>query len=143
MMNCHPVSTPAETNVALTDRANNLHAEFEGPYQQVIGCLMYAMVLIRDDVTFAVTRCAQYSSRPRLSHWHGQASSGSCDIYEAHSLMESLSQEHHPHSASPITLMPITVMTLAIGNLELALFFSLQMAQSHGALKNKVVLRIL
>jgi hypothetical protein len=69
MMNCHPVSTPPDPHIILRDKANNEDHEFEGPYQQAIGCLMYAMVLTRDDITFAVTRCAQYSSKPRLSHW--------------------------------------------------------------------------
>lgn len=69
MMDSHPVSTPAETNHQLCDQNGDDDKEFEGRYQQAIGCLMYAMVLTRVDITFAVTRCAQFSAKPRLSHW--------------------------------------------------------------------------
>lgn len=69
MLNCHPVSTRAEPNSNLCAQADDDDAEFEGPYQQAIGCFMYAMVLTRDDITYAVTRCAQYSTKRRLSHW--------------------------------------------------------------------------
>ena len=69
MMDSHPVSTPFDHHVVLSACAGADDAEFNGPYQQAIGCLMYAMVLTRDDITYAVTKCAQYSKKPRLSHW--------------------------------------------------------------------------
>jgi hypothetical protein len=43
--------------------------KFTRPNQQVVGCLMYAMVLTRYDINYAVTKCAQYSKAPRQSHW--------------------------------------------------------------------------
>jgi hypothetical protein len=65
------VSTPADTH-------NPLQA-FQGPddvllpssipYREVVGCLMYAMVLTRPDIAFAVSRVAKFTSEPRNSHW--------------------------------------------------------------------------
>ena len=39
------------------------------PYREAVGCLMYAMVLTRPDIAFAVSRVAKFTSAPRTSHW--------------------------------------------------------------------------
>ena len=69
MMNCNPVSTPSDSHVDLLDQISAEDLPFDGPYLQAIGCLMYAMVLTRCDITYAVTKCAQYSKLPQMSHW--------------------------------------------------------------------------
>lgn len=94
MMNCRTVSTPSDPHIILCDKANDEDHEFEGLYQQAIGCLMYAMVLTRVDITFAVTRCAQYSSKPRLSHW-AAVKSVLCSIFVELYLMGLPSLNHH------------------------------------------------
>ena len=39
------------------------------PYREAVGCLMYAMVLARPDIAFAVSKVARFTSQPRHSHW--------------------------------------------------------------------------
>ena len=39
------------------------------PYSSLIGSLNYCALFTRPDVSFAVNKCAQYSSKPTLKHW--------------------------------------------------------------------------
>lgn len=40
-------------------------------YQRLIGRLMYLMIGSRPDIAYAVTKLAQYSSKPAIRHWNG------------------------------------------------------------------------
>jgi len=144
MMNCHLVSTPIDPHIILCDKANNKDHEFEGPYQQAIGCLMYTMVLTRDEITFVVTRCAQYSSKPRLSHW---VAVKRVMQYIRGTLFHRITFSE-PSSDLCLTgilamSMLITAMMLMIGNPVLVLFLNWLMGLSYGVLKNKGILLIL
>jgi hypothetical protein len=45
---------------------------FDAPtYQKAVGCLMWAMVGTRPDISFAVGKLSQHNNRPVLRHWRG------------------------------------------------------------------------
>ena len=65
------ITTPADTHVPLQ---NTLGSDDQPlpptvPYREAVGCLMYAMVMTRPDIAFAVSRVAKYTSNPHYSHW--------------------------------------------------------------------------
>jgi hypothetical protein len=66
-----PVSTPTDTHNPLqaSQGPNDVILPPSIPYRKVVGCLMYAMVLTRPDIAFAVSRVAKFTSEPRTSHW--------------------------------------------------------------------------
>jgi hypothetical protein len=39
------------------------------PFRQAIACLMFAMIVMRPDISFAVISCARFSANPGLPHW--------------------------------------------------------------------------
>ena len=39
------------------------------PYSSLISSLNYCSLFTRPDISFAVNKCAQYSSKPTLKHW--------------------------------------------------------------------------
>jgi len=41
----------------------------EVPYASVVGCLMYAMVCTRTDLTHVVSQVSKYMSKPSRQHW--------------------------------------------------------------------------
>ena len=65
------VSTPADTHMPLQESLgdDDLTLSSSIPYREAVGCLMYAMVLTRPDIAFAVSRVAKFTSNPRNSHW--------------------------------------------------------------------------
>ena len=65
------LSTPADTHMPLKDSLgeDDLPLSPSIPYREAVGCLMYAMVLTRPDIAFAVSRVAKFTSKPRNSHW--------------------------------------------------------------------------
>jgi hypothetical protein len=67
----NPVSTPADTHMPLqaTLGQDDLPLPSSIPYREAVGCLMYAMVLTRPDIAFAVSRVAKFTSNPHTSHW--------------------------------------------------------------------------
>eukprot|EP00171_Calliarthron_tuberculosum_P001876 IDg1876t1 len=67
MLNSKPISTPMDQQVSL----DNLKGELVDPtlYRQAIGSLMYLSVGTRPDITFAVSRLAQYVENPTKQLW--------------------------------------------------------------------------
>ena len=67
----NPISTPADTHVPLQESLgpDDTLLPPSIPYREAVGCLMYAMVLTRPDIAYAVSRVAKYTSKPRQSHW--------------------------------------------------------------------------
>ena len=67
----NPVTTPADTHVPLQAMLgpDDHTLPPSVPYREAVGCLMYAMVLTRPDIAFAVSRVAKFTSAPRTSHW--------------------------------------------------------------------------
>jgi hypothetical protein len=68
MGNCKPVSTPMENGLKLS-RNEDLKLVTKEPYRELIGCLMYAALGCRPDITFAVNHFSQYQSAPTDEHW--------------------------------------------------------------------------
>ncbi|PLW07766.1 hypothetical protein PCANC_25701 [Puccinia coronata f. sp. avenae] len=64
-----PVATP--TNSAFKDlrRCSASNAPSSGPYQQLLGCLLWSAQCTRPDVSFAVNRLSQFLKDPSESHW--------------------------------------------------------------------------
>jgi hypothetical protein len=67
----NPVSTPADTHIHLqaTPGPDDALLPSSIPYREAVGCLMYAMVLTRPDIAYAVSRVAKFTSNPHTSHW--------------------------------------------------------------------------
>ena len=69
MQYSHAVTTPTEANKTLSacnDPADELIQE---DYSQGIRCLMYLTVCTRPDLTYVVSKVAQFQANPRKSHW--------------------------------------------------------------------------
>lgn len=71
MSNCHPVATPADPGKLLVeqDGEDDLDVEVTVPYSNAVGSLMYASVISRPDISFAVSDTVRWNKRPRRSHW--------------------------------------------------------------------------
>lgn len=71
LQKANPISTPTDTHVPLQETLgpDDIILPPSIPYREAVGCLMYAMVLTRPDIAFAVSRVAKYTSKPRQSHW--------------------------------------------------------------------------
>lgn len=65
------VSTLADTHLPLQAimELDDLPLFSTIPYREAIGCLMYAMVLTRPNIAFAVSRVAKYTNSPWQSNW--------------------------------------------------------------------------
>lgn len=73
MMNCTPSSTPMDPreNWDQTEKDVALKGKEIKLYQRLIGQLMYLMLATRPDIAYAVTKLAQYASKPTQRHWNG------------------------------------------------------------------------
>lgn len=74
MLECNPLSTPADPNSRLSPdmspTTEEQTAEMESkPYKEAVGSLMHVMVMTRPDIAFAVNQVAQYSKNPGKAHW--------------------------------------------------------------------------
>lgn len=69
--NANPISTPTDTHVPLQESLgpDDTLLPPSIPYREAVGCLMYAMVLTRPNIAYAVSMVAKYTSKPRQSHW--------------------------------------------------------------------------
>ena len=70
MTDCNPVSTPMETGIKLSKRIDIATPFEKNQYQKLIGCLEYAAMATRPDITFAVHSLAQFSSNPDTIHFN-------------------------------------------------------------------------
>ena len=71
MENCNPVATPLEPGRHFTKMNDSDVAFDQQVYQQAIGCLTYASVCTRPDISAAVGVLSQYMSKPSEDHWTG------------------------------------------------------------------------
>ena len=75
MDTCHPLSVPADPNSRLDctmspkDEAGEKLMELV-PYREAVGGLMYAMVMSRPDIAFAVNQVAKFCQKPGQAHWN-------------------------------------------------------------------------
>ena len=71
MDNCNPVNTPLEQGTHYVKRADNEEPFDKQLYQQAIGCLTYASITTRPDISAAVGMLSTYMSDPSQCHWSG------------------------------------------------------------------------
>ena len=74
MSNAKSVSTPLANHFRLSlDQCPKSDKEIKDmakvPYVSAIGCLMYAMVCTRPDLTQAVSQVSKFMSKPGKQHW--------------------------------------------------------------------------
>ena len=74
MLNSKPVVTPLTAHFRLSNlqspKTSEEKLEMEDvPYANAVGCLMYAMVLTRPDISHAVSVVSRYMATPRKEHW--------------------------------------------------------------------------
>lgn len=74
MLDCNPVSTPADINQRLTkDMCPSTDEEREKirhiPYQEAVGSLLFAAQISRPDIQFAVGAVSRFNSNFGYAHW--------------------------------------------------------------------------
>ena len=70
MTECHPMSTPTNGKLLLEkEDSDDEELGEEIPYKAAVGSLMYASVISRPNISFAVSDVARWSKCPRKSHW--------------------------------------------------------------------------
>jgi len=67
-LDSNPARTPLPSAIHLIKNENTASSSFRMQYQQLIGSLLYAMIVSRPDISYAVSRLAQYSANPSPSH---------------------------------------------------------------------------
>ena len=71
MENCNPVSTPLEAGKQFYKFSEGDELFDKQIYQQAIGCLTYASISTRPDISAAVGALSQYMTCPTEEHWKG------------------------------------------------------------------------
>ncbi|KAK3042297.1 hypothetical protein RJ639_001892 [Escallonia herrerae] len=74
MLNAKPVSTPLGAHFQLSSQlcpSTKEDVEYMSrvPYANAVGCLMYAMVCTRPDISHAVSMVSRYMGNPGKKHW--------------------------------------------------------------------------
>lgn len=68
MSDCKPCSTPLEPKSTAADFANG--SNFEGPYRELVGSLMYLAITSRPDILFSVNCLSQLQEKPTITAWN-------------------------------------------------------------------------
>ena len=73
MQDCKPAASPMATDNKLvrtdpTD-ADSIQEMADVPYSSAVGALMYAALVTRPDIAFAVTALCQFMAQPSMAHW--------------------------------------------------------------------------
>ena len=74
MGDCHPAKTPMDPNQKLCQEmcpttAEEKRAMKEIPYQEAVGCLLYAAQISRPDICFAVSMLSRFNVNYGQAHW--------------------------------------------------------------------------
>ena len=65
----HEVSTPADPHAKLSKTTDPNDPPIDVPYRQGVGCLMYASIITRPDIAYAVGKVSLFQERSHQSHW--------------------------------------------------------------------------
>ena len=68
MQDCNGTKTPMEKGLNLSSAVNG-NKEFEVPYKEAIGKMMYIMLSCRPDVCFAISYLSRFQQNPASEHW--------------------------------------------------------------------------
>ena len=66
MTNCKPKSLASEQKLIFPENAEPFDST---KYREALGSLIYAMTCTRPDISWIVTKLAQYSQNPTVDHW--------------------------------------------------------------------------
>lgn len=74
MDQCNPVATPLSPSEPLTkQQVANTEKKIERmrnvPYQEAVGCLLFAARVSRPDILFAVSSVSRFNNNPGTAHW--------------------------------------------------------------------------
>ena len=71
MTNSKAIATPLEIGIKilLSNSQEDISKEIDYPYREAIGCLMYAMLCTRPDLSFSICYLSRFSNNPRIEHW--------------------------------------------------------------------------
>ena len=71
MIDCNPDSTPADPHVHLSIQSDDseCNAPISVPYNEAVGCLMFASLFTRPYISYAVHTVAKYADCPGQMHW--------------------------------------------------------------------------
>ncbi|XP_043286933.1 secreted RxLR effector protein 161-like [Venturia canescens] len=74
MQECKPNSVPADPNAPLSNEQSPVNDEEkvsmqEMPYREAVGCLMFAAILTRPDIMYAVSQVSRFLNNPGKEHW--------------------------------------------------------------------------
>lgn len=67
MTDCKPISTPIENRLRL--KKGEERKRTSKPYRELVGCLMYASLTTRPDLSAATNYLSQFQSCPTDEHW--------------------------------------------------------------------------
>ena len=67
--NTVPVSTPTDSNFKDLKRCTSEDDASPGPYQQLLGCLLWAAQCTQPNVFFDLNRLLQFIKDPSVTHW--------------------------------------------------------------------------
>ena len=71
LLNATPVTIPMNPKESWEPTDTNIMLSEIKIYQKAICKLMYLMLASRPDISYAITKLAQYASAPTLRHWNG------------------------------------------------------------------------
>ena len=69
LQDAHEVNTPIDTHAKLWKNNDPKDPEVDVPYCQGVNCLMYATIITRPDIGYAVNKVSLFQERPHQSHW--------------------------------------------------------------------------
>lgn len=70
MNNAKTVSVPADPNVVLTPVTCDSDVRIDIPYREAVGSLLFAAIISRPDIAYAVSNVSKYLNRHDNSHWN-------------------------------------------------------------------------
>jgi hypothetical protein len=68
MGNANPFIIAFDTHTFLSAQAEPKDEEVQVPYKEVVGNLIYDMMMTRLDITYSINMVATYSEKPRNFH---------------------------------------------------------------------------
>ena len=69
LQDAHEVSTPSDPHAKLCKNSDPHDPEVDIPYRQAVGCLMYASIITRPDISYFINKVSLFQRCPRQSHW--------------------------------------------------------------------------
>lgn len=72
MNETNPCATPVEVGLSLekgSSQSKETDMQISAPYRQAVGCLMFAAVVSRPDIMFAVSLVSRFVTDPKPIHW--------------------------------------------------------------------------